>query len=204
MNDPRTNKATAGEQRQQKGPSAWTRLLESAMTKKLEVPGNILMVGAPGCGKKALIRALQRETKQVESEDPPAEAERVYVFDYKYIQAKRIVGEETEDAGKLNLYILNRIWESTADFLSRDILLNCLLVIVIDLSKPDKALEELSSLSQAMERLVAQLLASEDEDFQLNARKFFAEIRQRMKVPVPQVRRSIDQTITNLAPEPLP
>jgi hypothetical protein len=58
-------------------------------------------------------------------------------MDFKYIQLKKGIDDEGEDRGKLNFFIVNKKYEYLKQFFSKEMFQNLIVVICLDLDRPD-------------------------------------------------------------------
>ncbi len=58
-------------------------------------------------------------------------------MDFKYIKLKKKEDEDYQDRGKINFYIINKKYEFMKDFFTKEMFKNLLIVINLDLEKPE-------------------------------------------------------------------
>ena len=128
--------------------SLWITMLEEKIESKLDKHCNVLLFGDPSTGKNKLIKNIEDTFSKLLLEQIPYEFEEnqdrhnqmVYLMDFKYIQInEKIEGDSTQslEIGKINFYIFNRVYEFMKDLLNREMIKNILVVIMVDLSKPE-------------------------------------------------------------------
>lgn len=97
----------------------WYELLTAKKKKDLVEVGNVLVLGDPRCGKKALINNILKvleQNNEISSladqsilKDFSGKFEDVYVLDYKYAKINKFSDDENfEELGKINFYIFNQ------------------------------------------------------------------------------------------------
>lgn len=160
----------------------WARFLEGALVTKLEKPGNILLLGAPQSGKKTLLRTLEEQLHQpsLPGSESLSSSEHVYLLDFRYLTSLRGREEDGEELGKLNFHIANRPCEFLSEFLSPQILFNFLLVINLDLSRPDQLEAQFRELHDFGHRTLAQLFGNCEPEMQAMLRANIDEIAVRI------------------------
>lgn len=185
MSDSRSARISASAPRQDEqkksSKNEWNKLLENAMASKLDRPGYILLVGSPSSGKKALISAMGKVVKHNEPDYSFKIVEGAYLVDYKYINGTRLKDDENEELGKLNLFIVSKHNELISDFLTREMLSNFLVIINLDMTKPEKLAEEFNDHYAFAERVILKQLEDCDEELNLKIRKGLKEINARIR-----------------------
>jgi hypothetical protein len=97
----------------------WYELLTAKKKKDVVEAGNVLVIGDPSCGKKALINNILKvleQNNEISSladqsilKDFSGKFEDVYVLDYKYAKINKFSDDENfEELGKINFYIFNQ------------------------------------------------------------------------------------------------
>lgn len=97
----------------------WYDLLHKKNKAQKKEVGNVLVLGDPGCGKKALVNSMLKKLEQSNEisslsdqsimKDFSGKFEDVYVLDYKYIKVNKFSDDENfEELGKINFYIFNQ------------------------------------------------------------------------------------------------
>jgi hypothetical protein len=97
----------------------WYELLTAKKKKDFVEVGNVLVLGDPSCGKKALINNILKvleQNNEISSladqsilKDFSGKFEDVYVLDYKYAKINKFSDDENfEELGKINFYIFNQ------------------------------------------------------------------------------------------------
>ena len=127
--------------------SLWRKLLNSTNIRENNRKANVLVVGDEKSGKKAFINSILTElnqTNEIETfddmtllGDSKRKNEHVYMMDYKYVKVNEFADEDSEELGKINFYIMNRKYEHFQQLLTEEMLRNLMIVIVLDLDKPD-------------------------------------------------------------------
>lgn len=97
----------------------WYELLTAKKKRKRLGVGNVLVIGDPGCGKKALINNILKileQSNEISSladqsilKDFSGKFEEVYVLDYKYVKINKFSDDENfDELGKINFFIFNQ------------------------------------------------------------------------------------------------
>ena len=140
-------------------------MLESILTEKKEPTGNIMIIGDPFCGKKKVIEMLQEQVGiNKQNSEKFLDLEKVYIMDFKYLQLRKAGEEESEDGGKINFYVVNKKYEYMKQFFSKEMFKNLLIVICLDLNKPDQLVKSFIEWHEYIMKIMKEFL--EEMDFQ--------------------------------------
>ena len=167
-----------------KDESIWQNMLESLLTQSKEKVGNLLWCGSPKTGKKKLITSIQilaKHNKPKILEDKFSSLEKVYIMDFKYLKIVNRKDDSTEEASKLNFYIMNKQYEYMKEFLTIEILTNLLVVVVVDLNNPKTIAEDIGKWVSFLRSSISDYLSSLNEDRQKTIRKGFQESKLRIR-----------------------
>ena len=164
-------------------------MLESKISTKLDKTGNVLLLGDPFSGKKRIIKSIQehsrpshlenkRETEPVNSLD----TDKVYIMDFKYINAKQqLQNEEYEEIGKINFFIFNKRYDFVRDFLTRDMLQNLVVMIVVDFEYPEIAEDSITQWLDFIQKDILSYIGELGEDVQMEIKSNYADLLVKMK-----------------------
>ena len=114
---------------------------------KLVQTAKILVLGDPQSGKKSIIKSLQKQAEiegflQKDDIDSIEDLQKVYIMDFYYMNYSKTEKDSKKKLGTLNFYIFNKRFDFMADFFTKSMLNNLVVIIVIDLTRPETIREQ--------------------------------------------------------------
>lgn len=102
-------------------------------------------------------------------------------MDFKYLQLKKAGDEESEDGGKINFYVVNKKYEYMKQFFSKEMFKNLLIVICLDLNKPDQLVKSFIEWHEYIMKIIKEFLEELDIQSRERVLKQFSDTIKRMK-----------------------
>jgi hypothetical protein len=118
----------------------WNEILTSAYSKKDLEESNVFIFGDKFTGKRNLVKAMNKELLQYEDKKILTSDESVSKYgllDYTYLNIKKIIEQDADSIGKMNIWIANDIIDKDAfeAIIKPEHLLKSVCVVVVDLSR---------------------------------------------------------------------
>ena len=167
-----------------KAKNKWTNLLEEALKGRLAKAGNVLLLGDSNASQNQLVSSIQRVGRHGEGsgdKGDAAESKGNLLVDFAYVQASRLREEEWEEIGKLNIFLIESLVDLNLDFLSKDIFSNLMVVVLVDLTRPEEIESKVKDAYAFAEKAVAKALSDTDEETRKSVVASYSKINQRVK-----------------------
>jgi dynein light intermediate chain 1 len=176
------NKRKASVNQPVKSTNMWQEILREAMPKKDIENTNVFVFGDKMTGKRSLFRIMNRS---VFSDDDSykrllqidEESSRFGLVDYTFINIKNNSEEYSDIIGKLNIWIMNDLIdkEKILTFLKPENIINCICLIMVDLSRPwllkQSLLKWVKFVKEVFDELISKLPEDKQEELRENVVK---------------------------------
>ena len=172
-----------------KEQSLWFKMLEKKVSSKLDRTGNVFVFGDPSSGKKKLIQGIQEcartkamdRRRNFDGDWEKRDLDNVYIMDFKYLTARQVKDDDSEEIGKINFYIFNRKYDFLKDFLTKEILHNLMIVIVLDLESPQNLQESMENWLGFAQKSIYSYITDLPEETQKEYQNYFSELNKKIK-----------------------
>ena len=178
------NKRKASVNQPVKSTNMWQEILREAMPKKDIENTNVFVFGDKMTGKRSLFRIMNRS---VFSDDDSykrllqidEESSRFGLVDYTFINIKNNSEEYSDIIGKLNIWIMNDLIdkEKILTFLKPENIINCICLIMVDLSRPwllkQSLLKWVKFVKEVFDELISKLPEDKQEALRENGKKLY-------------------------------
>lgn len=167
-----------------KAKNKWTNLLEEALKGRLAKGGNVLLLGDTNASQAQLVSSIQRVGRHGEGSGDradPAGGRANLLVDFAYVQASRAREDEWEELGKLNVFLIESLVDINLDFLSKEIFTNLMVVVLVDLTRPEEIEARVKDAYAFAEKAVAKALADTDEETKKAVLASYSKINERVR-----------------------
>ena len=179
------NKRKASVNQPVKSTNMWQEILREAMPKKDIENTNVFVFGDKMTGKRSLFRIMN--TNLISDNDDAnkrllpidEEASRFGLIDYTYLNIKNTQVEDAEVIGKLGVWIMNDLIdkEKILTFLKPEDIINCICLIMVDLSRPwllkQSLLKWVKFVKEVFDELISKLPEDKQEELRENGKKLY-------------------------------
>lgn len=186
----------------------WKRLMNPVVSKSDSLTANVVVFGDSNSGKKSLINAMLKQSKQLNDLSSISEGsnliemkkkyEHVYILDFKYLSVPKENVEGSDELGKLNFYIFNDKYTIFKQFLNEEVMKNLMIMLVLDLDRPESLTENFVSWISFINENLMSYIANLDVKVRGNLKSRFEYNIQRNRLIISP---ETDPTKTDFEPE---